>query len=470
MKKFLGSILLFTLININLNSAQIRSAEDVLDKIVSIGQVVPDISLGEMKNYLSEHNLRDVKERYEVNLHFMRTLFKVFNLNSNEQLEKAFTNADFTLMYQLRENFYLMYELLENNPQEFIEYLKNCGWLEMGVNSEEDKISADVLMHKYQLIFQILFGQEDPYRFSKFALSFGNRIFEYCFNPETFPEFKNILSNSKLHTIGRFLFLCLHEYLISIPWIWWHQDCINELKRLHDEGTELVYIAGGPDIYQLIKNEIYNVRIIDPVLPTQIKYYSSGWEWLVKGGIGDELEFVFDERKIVLKRAEYKSSGIFRMPVCVENLKRHPEIINSHPELLGANMIELPKAEIVWQVYDKSWVEKEETTKSGKTKTIKKKRNKLLGQIVYERRYCEQADFVAKKDQVLVMSFTELNTMLDSPQKGGWGIDASKFDYDIKMFVKQLRRPIDVQIMRNLQYTLEHQDDLAFIMLWTDPT
>jgi hypothetical protein len=121
------------------------------------------------------------------------------------------------------------------------------------------------------------------------------------------------------------------------------------------------------------------------------------------------------------------------------------------PHVSTGQMIVLPRSKNVWAVIDA-------------------KSNKRLGQVIVERRFTDQNDFVPRSNEVLVMSTTEMISAIDLPEYGGWGIDPYKLDDKLQLFVKQLRKPISGKIMKNIRFACEHQRDLAFGGLSSDPT
>src|SRR5207248_2696049 len=122
------------------------------------------------------------------------------------------------------------------------------------------------------------------------------------------------------------------------------------------------YIAGGCDICKLIDEEIYNITIIDPFLPSQEKFYTPEWEWFVKNsnshnGLSDTI--IFEDQRITLKRSVYEENGSFEA------------------KLSTGNVCSIPNSLTVWEVLDME------------------KNNKPLGTIRIERRFCNEQDFVS---------------------------------------------------------------------------
>ncbi|MFC1894550.1 hypothetical protein ACFLYH_01220 [Candidatus Dependentiae bacterium] len=440
LRRIIFSILIIFSINIfHLKSIK-RDAEDVFDRIFRIQLVLDDINLTEMKKYLSEVNITSLQNNYQANLSFFKSINNFFELPVNEEVQNIFLNSNLFSNKVLLQRYLQLYDLMENDFSGFISDLCNGSFSKGRVNSEESKIFVDILLSKYWGLVNPLFMQKDSYKNSKFLTALGNRFFEFCFYDKTFLEYKNILLDKDLHPIAKFLNTVIWKTLISYGWKYWHKDCLSHIKEKTDNGAELVYIAGGCDIYHLIKNGIYNIRIIDPFLPTQVRYYSSGWGWFANldltndliNKIGDEIEFNFEDNKILLRRIEHKRLGEMFIKFSTGQSAFFPE------------------SRTIWIVVDRD-------------------KNKKLGRIIIERREAVQEDFVEKEDQVLVMSCTEMISAIDLPEFNGWGIDAHKIDNNLPIFIKQLRKPINGKVLKNIRFACEHQADLEYITLASDP-
>ena len=150
--------------------------------------------------------------------------------------------------------------------------------------------------------------------------------------------------------------------LVGSGWVHWNSECLNALKQESDKNKEIVYIAGGSDIYQMIKHGIYNIRVIDPFFPAQDIYNVDGHNWLITGDIGDTIKFDFSNKEIVMKRTGYKKlkeNLIFALP--------------------GKNSVHVPKSETTWKLYEN---------------------NKFLGTVTFERRCTNQKDFDLQPNKI----------------------------------------------------------------------
>jgi len=204
------------------------------------------------------------------------------------------------------------------------------------------------------------------------------------------------------------------------------------LRKKADAGKEVVYIAGGTDVYQLIKHGIYNIRVIDPLLPSQPKYYSNNWEWFVKGkgprfGVGDKFVINLEHKYISMERVDYERTG---------------ESISI--KLSTNKNIRIEQSVTTWNLYDE-------------------KKNKL-GQVVFERRLTDQEDFVTDEKKELLISFNELYFVAAPVDNDGWGIIPGEFDDSMQIYVKQLRKPVNKEIVCNLREEVK-QTNFAFIEL-----
>jgi hypothetical protein len=230
------------------------------------------------------------------------------------------------------------------------------------------------------------------------------------------------------------------NYLAGHGWKDWNKSTLMALKDLTKNGGTVVYIAGGTDIYQLLKYGIYNIKVIDPVLPSQFDYYSDIWDWLLinktenngdensrngDNGLGDVVKYDFGDRRLVTRRTSFIKTGFFQA------------------ELFSGKIVDIIQSETQWTVYDDL--------------------DNVLGEVVFERRFCNQDDFVEKDNRYLLISFNELYYIASNNLNDRWGIDISKIGDNFKMFVKQLCSPIDKNVLFNMQKA--DNSDFLFIKL-----
>jgi hypothetical protein len=89
---------------------------------------------------------------------------------------------------------------------------------------------------------------------------------------------------------------------------------------------------------------------------------------------------------------------------------------------------------------------------------------------MFDKRFCDQSDFASGPDNIVVMSTTEAISSIDVVKHDGWGIDVHTFDANFEMYIKQLRNPINTNVLKRMRFACERQLDLHFIMLASNPT
>jgi hypothetical protein len=332
---------------------------------------------------------------------------------------------------QMEKKFSPIYSLLDGDISKFIASLEKNNFSIELLNAREKKQGVNSVSKKHDDWMDILFGQDDDERKDEFLFNIANKFFEFCFYPETFDQFKKILSDKKKHPIARFLYSIMWSNLAEVGWQHWHADTIANLRKEADDGKEILYIAGGTDIYQLIKHGIYNIRVIDPLLPSQPKYYSENWDLFIKGngdnyGIGEIFSIPCKDKKLTMKRISYEPTG-GSLSMTLSNKKR----------------VKINKSITKWHLFDDG---------------------EKVGQVVFERRLTDQKDFEVKKSVAILISFNELYFVAAPKDSDGWGINPNKFDKDIKIFVKQLENPVNKDVVCNIRHEVK-QADFAFISL-----
>jgi len=418
----IGFLLVFTF-SIFLNAAEKRDAEkEVFSKWLEAQTVIPQMNITAMQNEKIENIYGAVKAQCNFNCNMLKTTLNVFGLIPDKSFVEGLNVNDKYIDYvQFNQTLKNIYGWLQNDVDKFVQYLSQVGVAGFAASREEEQISNDLIADKYWAIFQHLFGLQDMFKQYYYLFTVANNFFEYCFSEKSFSKFKELLIDQKEnHSITRLLYCIIWKYLASIGWKHWHQDSINNLKEAAKKGHEIVYVAGGSDIYQLIKNGIYNVKVIDPILPTQPEYYSEGWIWLWKGsqkdgGIGDEIEFNFKDSNIVMKRVYFKE----------ENETFKAMLSNGYE-------VEIAKSITKWDV-------------------LNSKTKRKLGTVTIDRRLTNQNDFSLSSKQTLLISFNELDFIARPVNLGGWGIDPNQFDDKLSIVVKQLCKPVSNQIVRNMR-------------------
>ncbi|KKQ11641.1 MAG: hypothetical protein US22_C0019G0007 [candidate division TM6 bacterium GW2011_GWF2_36_6] len=397
--------------------------------------VFDNVNVSEFQNFLEKNFLEN-----ELDSNYVTEFNKLLKKSSKKPyLTKSIIdffcldplNPDnFELTEKTKERLSDVYKYLENDIGKFIERLKLHGFTDELINKVESKTNFLTVINKYKNFAQLLFANSDSFLTQNYLFCVANNLFEFCFYPTTAPKFEQLLKDPENYPIVRMIYSIMWNYLAGHGWKDWSKSTLSVLKDLTKNGGAVVYIAGGTDIYQLLKYGIYNITVIDPVLPSQPNYYSDIWDWLVvskteNNGIGDVVNYNFGDRKIVMKRTSFNKTGSFQA------------------ELSFGKIIDIIQSRTQWTVYDDLGNE--------------------LGNVIFERRFCRQDDFVKKDNSHLLISFNELYYIASNNLNDSWGIDISKIGDNFKMFVKQLQSPIDKNVLCNMQKA--DNSDFSFIKL-----
>ncbi len=321
---------------------------------------------------------------------------------------------------EFRQNFSTIYQLIENNMPRFVSYLKDHGFLSTqntdqnaAMQADSQNLDVNLVINKYRYLDRLFFSNPSKIVEKERLFSFANRCFEYCFHPSTWPDFKRYLDNDSDHQLVKFLYSTMWYHLVGDGWKDWNNQTLSQIAEKSRQGARVVYVAGGLDIYQLLKYGIYNIDVIDPLLPSLEKYYhSKNWEWLIKGngknnGLEDRIVFDFDGRKISLVRKKYKKN--------TDNKEKR----------------KIEKSITDWMVVDQD--------------------DKKLGMVTFHRRFCKHEDFIAKgQERLILMSFNELYYAFLPKKLDGWDINIKHLPENLKIYVKQLRIPVDVDVLKNI--------------------
>jgi len=403
--------------------------KDVFKNWVDDQVVFNRVRIDSMFEQLSKKNITKLKKRMKKQIIELQAMAGFFNVSIlNDFLARYSLPSE----KELQRTFAHIYSLLERDIGQLVEYLRDNGVASEPLNKIENKQGINTVSKKHEEWVDFLFDQEDDEGKDEFLFTVANNFFEYCFNKETFLAFKKMLKTPKDYPIVRFFYSVMWSNLAEIGWQHWHGACLAGLREQADAGKEIVYVAGGTDIYQLIKHGIYNIRVIDPLLPTQPKYYSQGWDWFIKGegpesGIGERALVPCGQKNLFMERIDYKA---FDKTFTVQLSNKKKETFE--------------QSETTWHIFDK--------------------REKFLGEVVFERRLTNQDDFDVSKNQVVLLSFNELYFVAAPRDCDGWGIDPKRFNENIKIFVKQLEKPVNKQVMCNMRHEIR-QEDFAFIEL-----
>jgi len=441
MKKIIPVMLLSLIACTPLMGKQItKSAAEVFHKWFEWQRIVPTTDLTKLEQ-LSEKNIVTFQLRYEQYAALLKPLqpflctISAGRINSN--------GYDFRPLDVARDgdaacikNFAILNGLVDNDMSGFVRFITEHHFLcEENVTEEHCALSHDIIT-KYNALSELLFAQPGDGKNDPQLFTVANRFYEYCFGEKTFPEFNKLLLNPRSYPIARMLYAVAWYNLAGNGWKNWHENSLKNLSTLAGQGHRFVYIAGGSDLYQLIAAGVYNITNIDPQLPSQPKYYTNDWQFIMQGsspdgGIGDKIIFTLPERTITMIRTSYTEPGT-----------------TFKARLAAGDVIEIPHSTTSWTLFDQD--------------------GKQLGVYTLERRFCQQSDFDYEPNKTLIMSFNELYYIALPEQFGGWGINSSRFDPRLSIVVKQLEKPVSKQMADNMRLAaLLNTSDFHFIALGT---
>ena len=392
--------------------------------------VYRSVSVSSMKKDLENKTVNKLRRLFDKHVSDLQTLSAFFD---PDDMGSFLSNYKILPVKKLFQKFVEMYDLLDGDVEAFILHFEKIGFLSKRLSSTEKRQGINTVVKKYNDIFDILFDHDDEDKKDEFLFTVANKFFEFCFYPKTFKKFKQMLKKTEYYPILRLIYSIMWSNLAEIGWQHWHADAIKNLRKDFDAGKQIVYIAGGTDIYQLIKHGIYNIKVIDPMLPTQPKYYSQGWDWFITGtgknhGVGESVEVKFGKKRIKMVRAKYQPTGE-HFDITLSNNKK--EVIE--------------QSVTTWHLYDVS-------------------SKKMLGKILFDRRLTNQDDFVVSSKKTILISFNELYFVAAPKNNDGWGINPHKFSDNIKLVIKQLQEPVGKKVACNIRHEVI-QSDFAFISL-----
>ena len=392
----------------------VRSAT-VFNKWISAQAIREDVSFGSLVDDVTpdstEYFIKQVPPAMRTQLLFMFPRTMRFTDMTSDEIGKVATHLK------------KMAGFLESNIPGFVDYLAANKFTTAEINQAdvqdmENGRLSDVYQKYRRFLESMMFHGDMKYYSSLNGIA--NQFLNTVFTRRPMPIFGTFLT--RLKTMRLCSFVRRSSGIIGTgEWRSWHQNTLDNLKREYDQGKEIVYIAGGSDIYQLLKRGIYRIRNIDPLYPTQTKYYSEGWDFLAVGkgagsGIGDRIVFDQDEfsgRKLVMRRISYKRIGTL-----LENVE------------IAETNVSIPKSETVWSIEDGD--------------------GKRLGTYTLERRFCTQNDFVTGPGRALLISFNELYFIVTKNDEN-WGIKPELFAENFKFHVKQVRAPLSREVIMNMR-------------------
>lgn len=409
-----------------------KRAEDVFKKWLSWQQIMPERNVASMTDHLNDNFLVSFRQQYEKTAPALEPLTPFLNTLTASHINQHGYFLRTPISEPLVANLSGLYHLVQNDMNGFIDFLKHSNFLPTKKTYPEIIVNwSDDTIDQYTALFDLLFAHPQEQARSEYLFSVANQFYEHCFAPESFNDFERNLLDKESHPIAQMLYTVTWLNLAGNGWKHWHENSLATLKDRADNGHQIVYIAGGSDIYQLIKAGIYNIKNIDPQLPSQPKYYTDEWQFIASGKIGDTIMFSFDNRTITMQRVGFQMPGT-----------------TFKARIASGEIIEIPHSTTTWQLTDEQ--------------------GKVLGQYILDRRFCQQADFASTPNKTLLISFNELYFVCLPDILHGWHIEPSQFDTNFSIVVKQLRKPVSKQMAVNMRIaSMLNATDFKFIALGT---
>jgi hypothetical protein len=401
-------------------------------------QVFYDPNIAELKDGLDDAFLNSFKNTYQKNVAALRHMNPVLSGLTNGMIGPDGFQLRSPMDEQMKLNLAILYDQIEKSMPEFIESLMRLGINNAITAQEEEQSHYDIVIEKYKAFSNLLFSQTDSFKQGELIFAFGNRLFEYAFDPKTFSHFKKLMTSHELYPAARFVNAIVWHSLVGDGWKHWHANALESVVAKAAQGDELVYLAGGTDFYQLLRKGVRNITIIDTFLPTQERFYSEGWMFLLNGddgtcGIDDEIRFGPECDSIKMKRVDFKEGEPF------------------YSKLSNGKILTLKKTVTTWHVFDRH--------------------DKHVGHVVLCRRPVNQDDFAVRDKVTFLMSYDELAHCSLPDVLNGWGIEPSLMDDAIQIYSKQHRKPLTKQHMLNMRLaSMINLADMKFINLGSDPT
>ncbi|MCB9492994.1 MAG: hypothetical protein H6679_01845 [Epsilonproteobacteria bacterium] len=422
------------------NGTQTKSADDFFKRWSSWKKAFPEQALTDIKSKLNQDFVNVHNAIIAEHGDSLAPLIPLINHLHNTNHKTAKPTHMTRMTESCKKRFNKVYDLLEQDTAGFLAHLDEIG-LTKAVN-ESSLASAKSTEHisAYTNFLKLLFSLKDKDESDCYLFNAANSFFEYCF-VDHWDQCKSMFFEKQSYPLLKFLYANMWLFLAGSGWRNWHQNTLDNLATQAQKGKEIIYIAGGGDWDMLVKHLAeqdipFNITIIDPQLPTQPLYYPFDWEWIIAssaddGGIGDEIVYPINENKtITLVRSNFQEGGFF------------------HAHVSNGEMIPVVSSKTTWNAVDQS--------------------GKQVGTLTLDRRFCTQKDFEAGNDKAILISFNELYFITLTEYLGGWKIETSKFDTDTNLFVKQLRKPLNKETLKNLtQANLYSYSDFQFIALGT---
>lgn len=406
-----------------------KSAQEVFAKWYDWQIRMPNKNLTDMTPELDGDKL---KQQYVSAIHTLADITPFLELLTASYINKDGFILRSTVPAEITQNFGMIHNMIQNDMPGFISFLKKSPLLTKElVKGEQFDTNTNHIIDKYNNLFSMLFAHRDQVEASRYLFTVANHFYEYAFEEDTFRTFERMMLNPEDQPLARMLYTVIWYNLAGNGWKHWHEDSLKSL-----EGKKAKYIAGGSDLIQMLNAGVYDITNIDPQLPSQPKYYANGWEFIIRseatdGGIGDTISIPLQSKTITMERTGFMLSG--------ETFKAR---LNTN------EIIEIPHSITTWSIKDEDGTP--------------------LGKYQLDRRFCKQEDFVAGENESLVMSFNELYFIALPNFLNGWQIDPTLLPADLKIVVKQLRKPVTREMLFNMRIaSLLNATDFKFIALGT---
>jgi len=338
------------------------------------------------------------------------------------------------------KQFEQLRQSMEYDPGQLLHLLAQSSMISAVQHMHECRAPVQETIDLYNAFFRLLLWQDGVKETKEAMFALANRLFEYCYG-KGFSTFSGYLNNQTNQQPARAVLSVMWQQLVGEGWRHWHSACLDRLVEAASKHKEIVYIAGGNDVLQLLRALLgeqvphFTLRIIDPMLDSQEPYYAEQHTWMLAGdgpdhGVGDSIAMRVAGKRVLLTRSSYQQDGTFTA------------------KLSTGQTHELAHSTTTWCVTDGKHVER--------------------GQVIFERRFCRQQDFAGGRSRVLLLSFNEMYYVALDSQHGGWGIDLAKLARGLQIQVKQLRKPVSRQTLMNLREAEKAKCD--FIYLGSCPT
>lgn len=412
--------------------AEVRSAEELFKRWFlkdALNQhVYTDVMLKKSSQDYDEVYGNLFKKHINKHKELLEPTFRFLNSCTGCNLHE-FSQENFTISEKFKARYAAICRLLDSDVRGFVTLAQRKGLASELVYKHENEDKVEHVIDKYDKMVGsfVLDASKKTRNQKKFALA--NRFFEFCFDPKTVVHFDKLFKIEAYKPLANMLYSVIWKNLVGKGWISWHQSVLVQLRQEASRGKTIVYLAGGNDIYQLIKHGIFNIQVIDPMLgDTQSPYYIWDWEWFNKGegenyGIGDELTFAFGNKKMFMKRENYEQRGSFVA------------------QLSNKTSANLPQTITKWAVYE-----------------CKEKTRTRVGTISFERRFVTQQDIASSTKKAFLASFNEGYYAFLPLSEGGWGLDLDAVDNNFLLYIKQLRKPISRAFIKNLVDSVLNKD------------